>query len=194
MRIFDLIPEDIFIQDIGNPEHDEYIKSGNCYEHYYDLAKKYNPKSILEIGTRYGYSLCSMVAGSMDTVEYVEGWDDNSYNPKSIEFARINLTHILGYTNAYSFKCINSHNVKILDRQFDLVHVDGDHGYYGKLQDLDLIKNNCKVVIIDDYEYILEVHSATNDFLVRNKDLIKDWYVIKSLRGTFVIEFKEYAC
>ena len=77
-----------------------------------------------------------------------------------------------------------------MERNFDLVHIDGDHGYFGKLQDLNLIKNNCKVVIIDDYEYILEVHSATNEFLARNSEIIKNWYIINSLRGTFVIEFK----
>ena len=71
-NILDLIPADIFALELGIPEHDEYIRSGNCYEHYYELAKKYKPESILEIGTRYGYSLCSMVGGSMDTVKYVE--------------------------------------------------------------------------------------------------------------------------
>lgn len=188
--ILDLIPTDIFALDLGVPEHDEYIKSGNCYEHYYDLAKKYKPKSILEIGTRYGYSLCSMVAGSVDTVEYVEGWDDNSYNSNATKIAKINLKYILGYKNAYDFKCINSHDVKTLERNFDIVHIDGDHGYFGKLQDLNLVKNNCKVVIVDDYEYILEVHTATNEFLARNREIIKDWYIIDSFRGTFVIEFK----
>jgi predicted O-methyltransferase YrrM len=188
--ILDLIPTDIFALDLGVPEHDEYIKSGNCYEHYYELAKKYKPKSILEIGTRYGYSLCSMVAGSMDTVEYVEGWDDNSYHSNATKIAKINLKYILGYDKSWVIRIINSHEVKTLERNFDIVHIDGDHGYFGKLQDLNLVKNNCKVVIVDDYEYILEVHTATNEFLARNREIIKDWYIIDSFRGTFVIEFK----
>ena len=188
--ILDLIPTDIFALDLGVPEHDEYIKSGNCYEHYYELAKKYKPKSILEIGTRYGYSLCSMVAGSMDTVEYVEGWDDNSYHSNATKIAEINLKYILGYDKSWVIRIINSHEVKTLERNFDIVHIDGDHGYFGKLQDLNLVKNNCKVVIVDDYEYILEVHTATNEFLARNREIIKDWYIIDSFRGTFVIEFK----
>jgi len=189
-NIFDLIPADIFALELGIPEHDEYIRSGNCYEHYYELAKKYKPKSILEIGTRYGYSLCSMVAGSMDTVEYVEGWDDNSYHSNATKIAEINLKYILGYDKSWVIRIINSHEVKTLERNFDIVHIDGDHGYFGKLQDLNLVKNNCKVVIVDDYEYILEVHTATNEFLARNREIIKDWYIIDSFRGTFVIEFK----
>jgi len=189
MSILDLVPVEIFVNDIGKPEHDEYIKSGNYYEHYYELSKKYQPKSILEIGVRYGYSLCSMFAGSRDTVEYIEGWDNNTYEHNALEIARINLIFILHYKGRLVLKNIDSHSVQSLDRDFSLIHIDGDHGYYGKLQDLELVKNRCRVLILDDYNYIPEVHSAIDKFVNDNKNLMKNYYVIDSIRGTFVIEF-----
>lgn len=190
MNILDLIPVEIFVHDIGKPEHDEYIKSGNYYEHYYELSKKYQPKSILEIGVRYGYSLCSMVAGSIDTINYVEGWDNDTYEHNALDIAKINLKYILQYKGEINLKNIDSHTVHLLDRVYDLVHIDGDHGYYGKLMDLELVKNNCKVLIIDDYYHIPEVGAAVDWFVGENKNIIEETEIINSIRGTYVIKFK----
>ena len=190
MNILELIPIEIFSNDIGKPEHDEYIKCGNYYEHYYSLSQKYKPESILEIGVRYGYSLCSMVAGSIDTVKYVEGWDNDSYSFQSIKIAKDNLVDHLQYKGTYKFMKADSHEVA-LNQHFDLIHIDGDHSYQGKLLDLELVKNICKTLIVDDYHHISWVGDAVNLFVAGNTHIIENTYIIDSIRGTFVIEFKQ---
>lgn len=190
MNILEILPIEIFKNDIGQPVHDVYIKSGNCYEHYYQLSQKYKPKSILEIGVRFGYSLSSMVAGSLDTVEYVEAWDMNAYEEDSLSVAKSNVVDILGYKGKHSFRHTDSHSVKKVIRKFDLVSIDGDHSYEGLLQDLELLKHNSKVMIIDDYTFIGDVKKATDDFISNNSDIVKNHYLIDSVRGTYIIEFK----
>ena len=71
--IFDVADESVFFErkDI---EHKGYINSGNCYELYYAISKYYNPDTILEIGTRNGYSLYSMMLGS-NVLSKVVGYD-----------------------------------------------------------------------------------------------------------------------
>ena len=70
--IFDKVPRDFFLED-GN-KGAEYIRSGNCYEWKYAVSAFLKPKSVLEIGVRYGYSLASFAFGS-PKLERIEGWD-----------------------------------------------------------------------------------------------------------------------
>ena len=73
--IFDVADESVFFER-KDAEHKGYINYGNCYELYYAISKYYNPDTILEIGTRNGYSLYSMMLGS-EVLSKVVGYDKN---------------------------------------------------------------------------------------------------------------------
>ena len=71
----------------------------------------------------------------------------------------------------------------------DLIHIDGDHSYQSKIHDLEITKQKGKVIIVDDYFHIGAVKMATDDFIKSNSSIIKNHYLLNSLRGTYIIEY-----
>jgi predicted O-methyltransferase YrrM len=188
--IHDIITPNFFFE-LGTG-HDEYLKSGRYYEYYYAISKYYQPKSILEIGVRYGYSLGSMIKGS-DNIQKVLGLDIDAYEKNSLKIAEENIKTNINPNIEYEFLLKSSHEFSELPDFYDIIHIDGDHSYEGKVQDLNLTIGHCKVVIVDDYnnDYFLDViKNATNNFVEKNKEYIKNTYFLDSARGTFIIEMK----
>lgn len=185
--IFEIISSNFFFE--LNTHHDEYLKGGIYYEYYYAISKFYQPKSILEIGVRYGYSLGCLIKGS-DNIEHVTGIDCDFYEKNSLQIAEQNIKKFIKNNLNFQFLNIDSHSLNVLDKNFDLIHIDGDHSYEGKIADLNLIKNSCKVAVIDDYGGGLpEVRRAVDDWVKTNRFLIKTSFVIDSARGTLILEF-----
>lgn len=184
--IFDVVPSEFFLE-LGST-HDEYLKSNNYYEYYYAISKHYQPEKILEIGVRYGYSLGVMINGS-NVVKKVVGIDCDDYVKNSLSVAEENIKKHIKPNLDYTFLNIDSHTISKFDDTYDLIHIDGDHSYDGKIKDLDLLKNACKVAIIDDYNFLPAVRKAADDWMNENKNLIKSSYILDSIRGTLVIEF-----
>jgi predicted O-methyltransferase YrrM len=185
--IIDELGRDFFAADLGRPEHDEYLLSGNYYEWYCALARHYRPQSVLEIGVRLGYSLASMAHGTSDETELF-GIDIDAYVPGSLSIARAKLAQRWP-RRKLDLQLINSQRVRSFPRAFDLVHIDGDHSYSGKLHDLTLTLGSCKVVIVDDFNSLHQVRAAAIRFLDDHQARIARHYVIPSVRGTLVIEF-----
>jgi predicted O-methyltransferase YrrM len=133
----------------------------NYYQFYRVLGQDEKPRSILEIGTRYGYSLISMVLGGIDTVEHVVCLDNQSYGNTfdlpSQQVAEKNLRAV-GYKGKAEFYVDNSRNLRehiSEDRQFDIVHVDGDHTYGGAKKNMHLAWPNVRpggIMIVDDID------------------------------------------
>jgi len=191
--IFDIISKDFFKEDLGLPQHDKYLYSGNYYEIYYALSAYYNPKSILEIGVRRGYSLISLIAGS-DDVEYAEGWDiphhrNQNYVDNCLDGLDEKIKQFTSKEVSINLQYRNSQGIEKMERQFDLIHVDGAHERLDKIHDLNLIKDACKVVIIDDYKCHI-VGPACDFFVQQNLDIIENIHNIDSMFGTLILEFK----
>ena len=185
--IFDIVNNDIFFEK-DDPRHNDYMHCRNYYEIYYAIGKYYQPESILEIGVRYGYSLYSMMA-ACDNLKYVRGYDTDEYEKDSVERANKNLSSVISEGVDLKIENKDSHQIKELDRFYDLIHVDGDHSYEGKIKDLDLTIGKCKTLIIDDYNHISCVQSATNKFVSDNESIIKNKFLISSMRGTYIVEY-----
>jgi predicted O-methyltransferase YrrM len=195
-KILNLMPSSIldkvdsqFFIEINQEQHKSYIKSGNYYENYYALSSYYQPKSILEIGVRYGYSLGSMISAS-NVIEKVTGIDNDEYIFGALDKAKENIKKYINSNVELNFSLQNSHDIEKLEYH-DIIHIDGDHSYDGKLKDLKLTIGACKIVIIDDYLEFGDVNKSTNDFISYNKDLIENTYVLDNhSRGTMIIEYK----
>ena len=186
--ILDKIDSNFFIE-IDEKQHQSYIKSGNYYENYYALSSYYQPKSILEIGVRYGYSLGSMISASK-VIEKITGIDNDEYIFGALDKAKENIKKYINSNVELNFSLQNSHDIEKLEYH-DIIHIDGDHSYDGKLKDLKLTIGACKIVIIDDYLEFGDVNKSTNDFISYNKDLIENTYVLDNHpRGTMIIEYK----
>jgi predicted O-methyltransferase YrrM len=184
--ILDVVPGEVFVE-LGTGA-DEYIKSGNCFEPFYAIAQHFQPRSILEIGVRYGYSLCSMICAS-DKLEYAEGWDTQQYHADSNQKAGAALKLLqakLGRPSSYGLFHRNSQQITNLEGEFDLIHVDGDHTFAGAVHDIELVWPHCKVLVVDDHSYIPEVREACTQFLHNHLAEIAHLAIVSSYRGEFV--------
>jgi len=189
--IFDIIPKSFFEIDLGHRQHDEYLLSKNCYEWYYAFGKYFNPRSVLEIGVRRGYSLVSLLAGCEPGV-FAEGWDIP--NPSNRNYVKDCLNgldeRIKEHCNAeIDLKYNNSQHVKSLSRKYDLVHIDGAHQHKEKIHDLELCLGMSDVIVVDDYKCPV-VGGATNLFVRQHRSHFSDVFKINSLRGTLIIKQK----
>lgn len=182
--IFDVVDNRLFLE-VGTA-HDQYLKCGNYYEVYYAIAKHYQPKSILEIGVRYGYSL-GVMASACDPLQAI-GFDNDSYDAGSLRKARLSLTSLFPNTK-FDLRLLDSKSLTSLPFA-DLIHIDGDHAFEGKMHDLRLSVGRCRTLIVDDYLYLTEVRSAVDRFIHNIEHRILNHFLIDSIRGTFVIEYK----
>lgn len=114
--------------------------------------------SILEIGSRYGYTLVDiahrMAPGakvlSVDLPDQ-EGWND----PQAIFHLRENIQRL--QNEGYAARLIegDSHDLSVIEAvlahgPFDVVFIDGDHTYEGVTQDWDYYGEAGNVVIFHD--------------------------------------------
>lgn len=164
----------------------DYVWSNNCFEWYYAIAKYVQPVSFLEIGVRFGFSFLPLMIGG-DKLQYCLGYDNEEYGNNS--YALDNIREYYQGDAKYEILTVNSHDINKLPQFFDIVSIDGDHSYDGKIMDLELTIDHSKYVIVDDYDYHNDVKSSTDYFISKYKDKIKSTSYIDSFRGTMIIEY-----
>jgi len=156
----DINRENLLLDDLPHildKDRQEYWwKLPNNYSFFYGLGKCLMPRSYLEIGTRYGYSLVSIFLGAEETLNQITSIDLQDYEEESQNYAKDNLL-TKGYKGQYEFLVGSSHDPKIREevkgRLYDLVFVDGDHSYEGAMKDIIYYWNNVAprgLMIIDD--------------------------------------------
>lgn len=183
--IFDVCDEEVFLEK-EDSEHSDYINCRDHYELFYAISKYYDPDSILEIGTRNGYSLYSLIMGS-DYIQNVVGYD------KEEEFSvatRENLASRIPVGVNLKIETVDTQEVKDLDDNYRMIHVDGDKSFNSTYHDLKLTRGKCRVVLVSDFYSERSVRDATQRFVYDNKERIKQTHVIESLRGIYIIEYR----
>lgn len=136
----------------------DYIQGRDYYLWYYILARHYRPANIAEIGTRYGYSLKSLVLGSLSRRPAGElkvySFDDESYEPGSTRVARA-MCDDLGVASEFTAMDTQESDDLGLSR-IDLFHVDGCHTFAGAFTDLIRARASLSpdgVILIDDVDH-----------------------------------------
>lgn len=168
--IFDCVPERYFSEALGTWE-DEHIKSGRCYEYYWAIGDQYSPRSILELGVRYGYSLLSLMMSS-EAVE-CEGWDIDC---EALKITKEKLADFPWFR--HRLICADTQMVKSIGRRFDLAHVDDVHSFDGALHSMNLVWPICKVMLVDDAVTNSDVAKAVEDFRGRTNarfEMLPSW-------------------
>lgn len=181
--IHDIIPSEFFTKY----DSYDYVWSGNCFEWYYAIGKFLQPKTFLEIGVRFGFSFLPLMIGSQK-LEYCVGWDNEEYGNN--KYAIENIKQYYKGNAKFEILTVDSHDFVKLPMFFDIVSIDGDHTYNGKILDLELTLGNSKYVIIDDYDYHRDVRNATDFFIEKYEDKILSCHYFKSFRGTLLIIYK----
>lgn len=183
--ILDVVSRECF-RELGQPGY-EHIGNGNCFEWKYAIAKYLQPISILEIGVRFGYSLCSFIEGS-DAIQTVEGWDSEIYVPDSNSVAREAVKHCSHRPKVILSKK-DSAGVDSISWKFDLVHIDSSHQYEICLRDLRLFNGHARAILVDDTMTCPDDARAVRDFCDENKSAIMELIHIPSHVGESLILF-----
>ena len=192
--MFDFKREIIYPKDKKSLKRFEEYKS--YYKIKYDICKEINPKLIVEIGVRAGYSAWSFLQACPGS-KYIgidanngkhggQGGEDGSY----AEWAK---TILKGYDT--TFINLDTQKVNEFDfRNVDLFHIDGDHSVDGVQHDLNLAFNTISdrgVMLIDYISYIEDVKIGVYKWI--NKMIEKiDFEFRPSLRGEMLIKRRSH--
>lgn len=126
----------------------------------YYLCKKIKAKKCLDVGTGSFFSARSMAksGADVDTIDINgeknpnDGWD--------------NITFYKGDSGKILPNFIEE------GRQYDIIFIDGDHGYEGVKKDLINAKKLTKLIVAHDYGNLPEVTRAINEELGDDFDFI----------------------
>jgi predicted O-methyltransferase YrrM len=142
---------------------DAYYMGHGVGEWYYYLGFTYRPKTILELGTRWGYSLKALYEGSRagegasnSPSDYrLYSFDSEVDCPGSCQYVRDKFAQMNLAISVQCFK-INLRDIPDdlgIGELVDLAHVDADHSIEGTYQDCHLAYRYVRsggVMVIDD--------------------------------------------
>ena len=162
------------------------LRAINYYGYYWQIGAHVRPKSILEIGVRYGYSAICLIDGAQTNPSYV-GIDHEHFpnsNAYALEQIRQHTTGSVSIIKATSQRFALNESPPI--GTFDLVHLDASHKAEGVLSDLNFAGRHLKaggMIIIDDVK-VLEVYAAA---LTWAGNRHYDVQSVASMTGTLLI-------
>jgi predicted O-methyltransferase YrrM len=155
-----LHPDDTYPWNFRTQEfYDEYRTK-------YAIAKLVKPKSILEIGVRFGYSARAFLsAGDVDVyvgLDFDEpSW--GSYPGAPRKWAQEQLRTAFPSVNIMTYKMNTQTDDIWFEQEFELVHIDADHSYCGALNDMRKFwPFTERVMVVDDF---VEVQDAVETFI-----------------------------
>lgn len=120
------------------------------YNYYFSYGRQFRPTKVYEMGVRTGYTAYYIISGAAGSVKKYRGIDLESYLHGSNAYATALLSKVCSDVKVDTG---DSHDLKSLDDCYDMIHIDGDHTYGGKLQDLQLALDSLApdgVIVVDD--------------------------------------------
>jgi len=167
-------------------------KTSEFKEYYkikYDIIKRFNPKSMVEIGVRAGYSAHTFLS-AVPGMKYT-GLDANNGTHGGQDGPWTWWAEKILKKAGFDFEIIEADTQKISEvPAADFYHIDGDHTSKGVIHDLNICfacRNPGGVLLIDDYDYIIEVKEGVDQWLKDHESEIT-WEYVKSLRGEIIIK------
>ena len=151
------------------------------------IGAQYKPETIFEIGVRAGYSAYALITGSGRVKHYtgIDCDDQKRYGGPWLYWAEKLL---YGLSIPYRIRRDDSQTLDILDAEYDLIHVDGDHTYEGAMHDMALCWPHVVaggVMVVDDATYLPGPRRAVADFQATIDDA-KRVYLEPSPTGSMV--------
>lgn len=160
-----------------------------CWQKYV-LSFLAKPKTICEIGVRYGYSAWSFLLGTPEAT--YTGYDNYAGLYGGGLLSEGLCEHAANLIESVTHKPAN---IVIANTQMmqsiipsDFYHVDGDHSPEGALHDIELCyaaASNDAVILVDDYTYLSEVASAVANFRCKSYKMKTRFF--NTVRGDIAI-------
>lgn len=166
-------------------EEKEYFAVVRYIGGKYEIARRYKPRKIVEIGVNTGYAAWAFIQAAEDpaTVSYI-GFDDWSYGP----FPEWAMQTLLRGCGRASVVRTDTQTVDSLGVTGDFIHVDGCHTMVGVMHDLDLALQAMEpegVILVDDYDDVPDVRMGVDAWLAAHPKL--KWKYCETLRGDILI-------
>jgi 2-polyprenyl-3-methyl-5-hydroxy-6-metoxy-1,4-benzoquinol methylase len=161
------------------------------YRMKYAIVKALEPKSILEIGVRYGYSAITFLSAVPDAQYLGIDNDTDTFGGSkgAIQWAK----KITKNYNAVFF-IANTQEMAVLPGEYyDLIHIDGQQDGDGTFHDLELALPKAKWILVDGFFWSKENMLSTTYFLEKYKQFIEYTIIIPSYAGDLLIKLKESA-
>jgi 2-polyprenyl-3-methyl-5-hydroxy-6-metoxy-1,4-benzoquinol methylase len=150
------------------------------------IAQVLQPRSILEIGVRYGYSARVFLEAVPDA-KFV-GIDLDSDQFGGVKGAIDWATKLLAPYDIALIVSDSQQMTRFPGDIYDLIHVDGQQDGDGSFHDLRLAIAQGRYILVDGYHWTRQNYMAVNDFLLQHRELL-DWYgTIPGYAGELLIK------
>lgn len=196
------IPTDAIIGDIALEEDlsaDWYV-TDDYYQWYYSYGYNFKPKSYLEFGLRYGYSMIAVMRGALAAgtyVEYASAVDAEIYSTIGSNLIAKNiLNRIFPNLKLEIFK-ENSVNFDVNNLQlkrYDMIHLDASHEIIGLAIEIEkawpILKPNGVMIIDDvflDIDNTFMIHKFLSRWVLDYLENLKKYCCINNFRGHFIL-------
>jgi SAM-dependent methyltransferase len=158
------------------------------YRMKWAIASVLQPKSILEIGVRYGYSAVAFLNASPSARYLGIDLDVTAFGGSvgAINWAR-------QACSKYQAEFLVADSTK-LDRfpggSYDLIHIDGQQDGDATMHDLILASTQGRYILVDGYFWSRHNFLSASEYLYRYRDLIDFYEVIPGYAGELLIKMK----
>lgn len=180
---------DFDFRQVASPDDPLRHLFGEWVEYYRlkaAIARVLQPKSILEIGVRFGYSAAAFLHGC-PTASYV-GIDNDSESSGgcrgAIQWARA----ILKGRPAEFLLQDSQAMTRLPGGLYDLIHVDGQQDGDGTWHDLELAVRQGRHVLLDGYFWTSANFQAASEFLFQHKDVLEFYWVVPGYSGELLLK------
>jgi 2-polyprenyl-3-methyl-5-hydroxy-6-metoxy-1,4-benzoquinol methylase len=154
----------------------------------YAICQTINPRSILEVGVRYGYSAIAFLKAAPDAIYLGIDNDTNSFGGTkgSIRWAK----KITGHYKA-NFLIADTQDMNTFPGDFyDFIHINGQQDGDGTSHDLELALEKGRWILLDGFFWSKENLLSATYFLDKYKNFIEFSLVIPSYAGELLIKTK----
>jgi predicted O-methyltransferase YrrM len=170
---------DALCPQCGDPPYIDGVFT-DYFADYCGIVRQEKPKRIFEIGARYAYTAIVMMQALFEHPDGIgteyHGIDDESYHYRSCDKANENLAQADIPRSSGVVQKWNSilHGMPTDCGMFDLIHIDGNKEYHGRMNDLIIAwphLNPGGFIILDDAAKLCDdgtpgpTYQATMDFL-----------------------------
>jgi 2-polyprenyl-3-methyl-5-hydroxy-6-metoxy-1,4-benzoquinol methylase/predicted O-methyltransferase YrrM len=159
------------------------------YRMKYAIVKALQPKSILEIGVRYGYSAITFLEASGNGTYLGIDNDSDTFGGKkgAIDWAK-KITEDFDA----KFLLANTQSMTSFPGEFyDFIHIDGQQDGDGTFHDMELALEKGRWILVDGYFWSSENLLSATYFLNKYKDFIELALIIPSYAGELLIKVKD---
>jgi 2-polyprenyl-3-methyl-5-hydroxy-6-metoxy-1,4-benzoquinol methylase len=161
------------------------------YRMKYAICKALEPKTILEIGVRYGYSAITFLSAIPDA-QYL-GIDNDTDTFGGSKGAIQWAEKITKNYNAKFFIANTQDMTDLPEGYYDLIHIDGQQDGDGTMHDLELALPRAKWILVDGFFWSKENMLSATYFLEKYKQFVEYTIIIPSYAGDLLIKLNESA-